>query len=309
LRAAGEECTIAHPYIREAGTMSSNSTVRSLLAALLVLGLVGCSDDTKPTPDKGVDKGVTDIAKVPDKPAGEKLVDKGPAGEAKVDSKPAVDSMVCPADGICGQLAGFLTKAPVSGVQVCVSGSTTPPCVTSDAAGAYSYAGLPLTTTDFALKYTKTDYVTFLAPFGKNQTDRKYNMALLKKDELELLAKMLSVPPPAVTIQPGKGHVILSSYGTTGNAAGTSFTLPANAGGEGPYYVSDAGAPDKSLKETTKGGIGAAVNLTPGTYEVTFKNSKSLTCARHHGWEGGAADKLKVEVVADSMTVVSVACK
>jgi hypothetical protein len=268
--------------------------------------VAACSDDTKPpAPDLARDLSVADKATA-DKPAADKATADvgGTKKEMKVDGPAVVaDSMVCAADAICGLLTDFLKPTTaIDGVQVCVKGQTTPACVTSDAKGAYSIAGLPLTT-DFALTYTKTGYVTFLGPFGKGQTDRSYNMLMLTTGTMSLLAGILGT-----TAQAGKGHIILSSLAPTGYAAGTAISLDVT-GGEGPYYVSAAGLPDKALKETTSKGIGTIVNLAPGTYTLTYKNNKGLTCAREQGWEGTTAGTLKVEVVADSMTVVTVMCK
>lgn len=279
-----------------------------LWVSVLGFAVAGCSDDTKPpTPDLARDLSVADKASA-DKPAADKATADvgGTKAEMKVDApKVVADSMVCAADAICGVLSDFLKSTTlIDGVQVCVKGQTTPACVTSDAKGTYSIAGLPLTT-DFALTYTKTGFVTFIGPYGKGQTDRSYNMSMLTTGTMSLLAGILGT-----TAQAGKGHIILSSLGTTGYAAGTAISIDGTAVGEGPYYVSDAGLPDKALKETTgKGGIGTIVNLTPGTYTLTYKNNKGLTCAREQGWEGTTAGTLKVEVVADAMTVVALLCK
>jgi hypothetical protein len=280
------------------------------LTLLLTIAFIGCSDDTKqPTPDLArdlavADKGTADMPKADMPKADMPKADMPKADMPKADMPAVVaDSTVCAADAICGVLTDFLapTKA-IDGVQVCVQGQTTPPCATSDAKGVYSIGGLTLTN-DFALTYTKTGFVTFIGPYGKGQTDRSYHMNMLTTGTMSLLAGLLGT-----TAQAGKGHIILSSLSPTAYAAGTKINLGVTAG-EGPYYVSTAGMPDKTLTETTSKGIGTLVNLPPGTYTLTYQNTKGLTCTRAQGWEGTTAGTLKVEVVADAMTVVAVICQ
>ncbi len=257
--------------------------MRTLIIALFSLALVvGCSDDDTNNTKK--DSGTTQKdTGTTQKDTGTTQKDVGGTGTGVT---------------LTGSFLIFGTKTVVDGVKVCVKDSTTL-CTTSDAKGAFTLKNVP--DADALISMSKTGFFPFFGMYGKGQTDLAYTeTSLLTPTLIKTLLTVLGTATKA-----GKGHLILSAGA---GAAGVSFTLDKTSG-EGPFYLSALGLPDKTLKETSVAGRAFVVNMDEGDYVATFKNSKGKTCTIKQGWMGASADKLKVKVIKDAATFGVLTCK
>jgi len=270
---------------------------KMLVAAVLMLGvaMLGCSDDTNVTPDTFTkqDGGTAD-----QKTADQKTADQKTSDQKTVDQKTSDSSGT--GVTITGTFTDFIAKTAVAGVKVCVEGMTTG-CATSDAKGAYSITGP--SGKDFNLTMVKTGYLSFLAPYGKGQKDKTYDVNMLSDGTVTLMTALLGTTKKA-----GKSTVIITVSDGTSGVAGTTLTL-APPSGEGPYYMNASGTgPDKTLTATSTSGYGFVLNADPGSYVGTFANT-SKTCTIGQGWAGASAGKTNLKLIADHATFFSLVCK
>lgn len=257
------------------------------LAVLFVAGgYYACSDDDVDPPKKD---GAIDSA-----------ID-GAGDDFQMDGFIDAVSSDGPGPTINGSIKSLLGSNPVDGVSVCVKEDSSIPCVTTDSAGAFTISGLDLSN-DFTLAGTKTAYMNAEFPVGANQTSLDYHQTMMDDTTVATLMTMLGT-----TVQSGMGHILFSAKsGASGGASGVTIQLDQSVG-EGPFYSNGMGIPDKTLTATSTNGGAAIVNITPGTYYLTF--SSTATCTVFHGWKGTTSTDTKITVSADTATTVMVECQ
>lgn len=201
------------------------------------------------------------------------------------------------------------TGAPIAGVQVCLKDLTTPACVTTDASGKYTMAGVPANFEGVAL-LTKTGYVNLAVVGTTGTTDETVNAVLPTTALAQTYAGLAGFAWPLA----GKSIVefaVLEQVASDAGAdagtvaagvAGATVSLTPTAG-TGPVYASAAGLPDKTLTATSTQGGGAFGDLPPADYtlKVTAPSGKTCTRVAKSGWAASSPDSVKLPAIADTV--------
>ncbi len=210
------------------------------------------------------------------------------------------------------------TTTPIADVQICLSGSTTPPCTKTDASGKYTWPGLPANTEGAAL-FTKTGYAS-VAVVGVTETaDETIDATMPTEAVAQTFATAAGFTWPLA----GKSIIGFAAVedvaSDAGADAGTVATGVAGAtvsispsGGKGPVYLNASDLPDQTATATSSAGAGFFGDLPPGEYtiKVTSPSGKTCTRAPQSGWAAASADSIKVPAIADFViSAVRFVCK
>jgi hypothetical protein len=203
-----------------------------------------------------------------------------------------------------GRMVDALDSAPLAGVEVCITSPSGIPCVTTDASGLYTLAGLPAQTRVTAT-VTKADYYPVHAAFITRDADFQIDAVLLQTGLVEL-----AFQAAGITVDKQKGAVLVRAYdpavGFTSTVAGLEGKIDPGAG-DGPIYNSADSIPTDAT-ETSTSGTWAVVNLDAGTYQVQTSGT-GRSCPGTFHWPGAkGAGWIETPVLAGHVTYVYVDC-
>jgi hypothetical protein len=197
--------------------------------------------------------------------------------------------------------AGDIGAMPVEGLQVCVYQSASIPCVMTDSTGKFTIGGLPAMS-DIVISLKKAGYRPTLLAIETGSTNMDGSAA--GPYPISRLVGSPSSSPVAVDLST-KGAAVFFAIGPAlVGALGTMVSL-SPTGGDGPYFVDDAGALDPSATSVlTKSGI--YFNLDPGTYQMTFDepdhDCASLSIPFGFGFSTSLPNSVKFPIVAGYQT-------
>jgi len=203
-----------------------------------------------------------------------------------------------------GHIVDALDSKPLAGVELCITSPAGIPCVTTDATGAYTIAGLPAQTRVTAT-VKKAEYFPVNAAFITRTTDFTIDAVLLKTALVEVAFAAANV-----TFDTSKGAVLVRAYdpalGLSSAVEGIVGEIDPDAG-DGPIYNSADSIPTDATSTTTSG-TWAVVNLEAGTYQVRSSGTGRTGPGTFH-WPGNkGAGWIETPVVAGSVTYVYVDC-
>ncbi len=190
---------------------------------------------------------------------------------------------------LSGVVTDFGTPDPLEGMDVCVFGLDGIPCATTDATGAYTLMGVPVS--EGAIEFTGPSRFPSLFWGEGPMEDQVLNYNLLSTLAAAVLAVSLGEE-----INDNLGHLALAvSDGDGALVSGASFTMTPSSGAIG--YLTTTGI-DPKLTATTEVGFAGWLNVDVGEVEITASHP-TLTCVPGPGALVGATpDALRIDVTA-----------
>ncbi len=194
-----------------------------------------------------------------------------------------------------------LLGGPVEGMSLCAEES----CTSTDSDGAFVLAGLPLET-DVAVLAEHPDYVPTL--FGQHTSMAWYDWykVAIPQSVMDQNASTLDVELAA-----DQGHVLFLAWEglnidgvDTDNVAGVT----ASVAGGGVFYANGLGLADAGATESSGSGSGGALNLEPGSVEVTLTSAAGVCGGEHMFHFQGAEGVIPVPVEAGFTSAIDVQC-
>jgi hypothetical protein len=192
-----------------------------------------------------------------------------------------------------------VTKAPISGVQVCVYPAMSPCAVTANQ-GTAPLQGVPANS-EVLFSLVAMTYQSELLTYTTATKDLQIHQGLVQEALVQATAGALNVQLDATR---GLLHLL------TQGVANVKFGLqpgPSMAT-QGPYYGNSMGRIDNTTMQTTGPNFdGLYVNLPPADYEALYFPPTACTTI-DASWTGAGANQAKARVVAGFLTEVVLDC-
>ncbi len=217
----------------------------------------------------------------------------GSAGAAGADA--GSDAGTTAVSGTIVALVDLTT--PVAGLQVCVYGDSSIPCVQTDSSGAYTITGVPADQ-EILLEYTKATYFPSLVTVKTRTSPIDIGeFPAPTEQEANVFAAIVGI-----TIDKTKAQVLATAVqpGSTGGFIGQDGVTVSLApqSGTGPYFTNSSNLPDTSLTSTSTSGLGLFANVNPGDPEITFIRPGKSCTPHDMAWPGTAANSVRIKTVA-----------
>jgi len=176
---------------------------------------------------------------------------------------------------VSGEIVDFLTRVPISGVEVCALERPDIACVVANADGLYTLTGIPANEAGI-LEYTRSGYKSGLhfVVSGAENVTTDYEMI----DEIQLALLSAVLDPP---VDPDSALVLSHAESNGEGTPGTVASLDP-ASGNGPVYASEEGIIDLDATAVIDR-IGIWYGLPDGDYTVTMVHP-TLDCQPTGGW-------------------------
>ena len=251
-----------------------------LVLVIAVVAVAACSSSSSPS---GASPGGDDGGALPASDAGGSPPEAAPAsGGVSVIGEVADGSNLTAASNF------DVTKySGLTGVEVCVYGDTSVPCVTTDASGNYTLAA-PAGTA-FTASYTKAGYQPILyaiAAAAEGGRVAAPAIFLTTTSSFDSFGTMGGATPDttkgtilfgAGTVGPSAGAIYHEMFGAIDYYYIGGYTVTITpAATVGPVYVSASWEPNPSLTAASDAGWGF-FQLPPGNYTLSF-TSPTLSC-------------------------------
>ncbi|MCC6748970.1 MAG: hypothetical protein IT371_15025 [Deltaproteobacteria bacterium] len=193
---------------------------------------------------------------------------------------------------------------PMADAEACLYGNSSIPCVKTGADGRFTLPGVPVTT-DQLVSVELKGFAKTLVSLGVHQEDASSVVFMHSDAEHKALYDKAGVSP-----KQGTGELRLSVVG--GNLSGlegaTATLVGAKA--DGPFFLTEENAPDKSLTKAGKAGVLVWTNVPPSVYDLVVVPGKAgLTCKPLQAWGTGVGGAFRAQVEAGRMTELTVMCK
>jgi hypothetical protein len=199
---------------------------------------------------------------------------------------------------VSGSIVALIDQvSPVAGMQVCVYGDSSVPCVFTDEFGAYAISGVEADA-EILLQFTKAGY--FPAVVTVKTTLAALDIGEFPAPSTGEASIFASIA--GVTLDSAKGQLLGtavqtgSSGGLVGQDGITMTISPAS--GTGPFYTNAQSLPDPAATSTGPSGLGLWANVNPGEVEVTFTHPTKTCTPLAMAWPGTAANSVRMTVVA-----------
>lgn len=193
-------------------------------------------------------------------------------------------------------------RPPLPGVEVCVVERPEIPCVTTDDEGKYAFPEVPADT-EGTLIFSKPGFAETMIPGRSQKVDFVLDSMLIEES---VAATFLGVLGMKSLDDAGVIAVDVFQADLTGLAGATLALEPAGAA-KGPIYLSEAGAPDEALTQTSSLGVAWFGNVAPGEPVLSVQHVEK-SCVGERGWKTDADNRLKLPVRAHAVTISSFVC-
>jgi len=228
--------------------------------------------------------------------------DNGGGGDVQGDGDGEVSAVTLT---YTGTMVDALDASPLAGVEICIVSPSGLPCVTTNASGQYTLAGLPAQTRVQAT-VDKDGYYPVFASFITRDRDFTIDAVLLQTSLVELAFTAASIE-----LDTTKGAILVRAYdpalGLTSAVEGIVGEIDPAESGDGPVYNSADSIPSDAT-ETSTSGTWAVVNLAAGTYQVRSSGT-GRNCPGTFHWPGAKGEGwIETPVRAGYVTYVYVDC-